>query len=145
MTEATIDRAVGRILCQMERFGLLDGKGKHSITPIDTAADAAVVRKTGEDAAVLLKNDDNTLPLTKEDLHSLVLIGPGAGQTIPIGIPDEKALGIFSRETSTLSALKQETAGDAAVHIGYAVADWPDLCDPSQQPPSRIFVLDNFR
>jgi beta-glucosidase len=123
VSEATIDRAVGRILCQMDRFGLLDGKGKHTITPIDTAADAAVVRKTGQDAAVLLKNSDATLPLTKEDLHSLVLIGPGAGQTIPIGIPDEKALGIFSRETGPLSALRQETAADPAVHIGYAMAD----------------------
>jgi beta-glucosidase len=123
VSEAAIDRAVGRILCQMDRFGLLDGRQKHTITPIDTAADGVVVRKTSEDAAVLLKNSDNTLPLAKEDLHSLVLIGPGAGQTIAIGIPDEKAVGITSREIGPLYALRQEAAGDPAVHIGYAVAD----------------------
>jgi len=123
VTEADIDRAVGHILCQMDRFGLLDGKTKHSITPIDTAADASVVEKTGEDAAVLLKNDDRALPLTPEDLHSLALIGPGAGQTMAIGIPDEKAVGIPAREIGPFYALKKDTADDANVHLHYAVAD----------------------
>ncbi|MGC1359602.1 MAG: glycoside hydrolase family 3 C-terminal domain-containing protein [Silvibacterium sp.] len=123
VSEATITRAVGRILCQMDRAGLLDGKSKHNITPIDTAADAPVVQKTAEDAAVLLKNDDGALPLTKEDLSSLALIGPGAGQTMAIGIADEKAVGIPSREIGTLYALKKDTAGGPAVHITYAVAD----------------------
>jgi beta-glucosidase len=123
VTNAEIDRAVGRILCQIDRFGLLDGKTKHSITPIDTAADAVVVQKTGEDAAVLLKNDGNTLPLTQNDLHSLALIGPGAGQTMAIGIPGEKAVGIPSREIGPYYALKKDTAADANVHLRYAVAD----------------------
>jgi beta-glucosidase len=123
VSEATIDRAVGRILCQMDRFGLLDGKVKHNITPIDIAADAPVVQKTDEDAAVLLKNDGDTLPLTKEDLNSVALIGPGAGQTMAIGIPDEKAVGIHSREIGPFYALEKDTAGNADVHIRYAVAD----------------------
>lgn len=123
VNETTIDRAVGRILCQLDRFGLLDGKGKHDITPIDSGADAPIVQKTGEDAAVLLKNRDNTLPLTKKDLDSLALIGPGAGQTIAIGIPDEKAVGIHSREIGPWYALTKDTAGDPEVHIRYAVAD----------------------
>lgn len=123
VSEATITRAVGRILCQMDRFGLLDGKSKHNITPLDTAGDAQVVEKTGEDAAVLLKNESAALPLTKEDLSSLALIGPGAGQTMAIGIADEKAVGISSREIGTLYALKKDTAGNPDVHIMYAVAD----------------------
>ncbi len=123
VSEAEIDRAVGHILCQMDRFGLLDGKTKHTITPIDTAFDAPVVEKTGEDAAVLLRNDDHALPLTADDLHSLALIGPGAGQTMAIGIPDEKAVGIPSHQIGSYYALKQDTANDPQVHLRYAVAD----------------------
>lgn len=123
VSEATITRAVGRILCQMDRFGLLDGKSKHTVTPLDTAGDARVVEKTGEDAAVLLKNESAALPLTKEDLSSLALIGPGAGQTMAIGIADEKAVGIPAHQVGTLYALKKDTSSDPNVHITYAVAD----------------------
>lgn len=123
VSEATITRAAGRILCQMDRFGLLDGKSKHSITSIDTTFDAKVVEKTAEDAAVLLKNSDDALPLSKQDTSSLALIGPGAGQTIAIGNADEKAVGIPSREIGTYSAMKAITAGDPDVHITYAVTD----------------------
>ena len=123
VSEIDIDRAVGRILCQMDRFGLLDGKSKHTITPVDTAADAPVVEKTGEDAAVLLKNADRTLPLTADDLQSLAMIGPGAGQTIAIGFAEEKSLGILSRQVSSLDALRKDMAGDAHVHFHYAVGD----------------------
>ncbi len=123
MSKATVDRAVGRILLQMDRFGLLDGKSKHSISPIDSATDAPIVLKTAEDAAVLLKNDRNTLPLTQNDLTSLALIGPGAGQIVAIGIPDEKAVGILSREVSPLVALKEAAASNPDVHITYAVGN----------------------
>ncbi len=123
VSEATITRAVGRILYEMDRFGLLNGKSKHDITSLDTAADAPVVEKTAEDAAVLLKNDHAALPLTKQDIHSLAFIGPGAGQTIAIGIAGEKAVGIPAREVGTLYALKRDTAGNPDAHITYAVAD----------------------
>lgn len=123
VSETTIDQAVGRILYEMDRFGYLDGKIKHDITPIDSGFDAPIVQKTAEDAAVLLKNDGGALPLKKEDLHSLALIGPGAGQTMAIGIPVEKAVGIPAREVGTLYALKRDTRSDPDVHITYAVAD----------------------
>jgi beta-glucosidase len=121
--EADIDRAVGHILVQMDRFGLLDHQPKHDITPIDFAADAPVVEKTGEDAAVLLRNEDHALPLASDDLHSLALIGPGAGQTMAIGIPDEKAVGIPAHEIGPFTALQQDTDGNSRVHLRYAVAD----------------------
>jgi beta-glucosidase len=118
--EETITRAVGRILGQMDKFGLLDGKGKHSVTPLQSAADAPIVRKTAEDAAVLLKNEGGVLPLRPADLASLALIGPGAGQTIAIGEPGEKALGIPAHQIGTLAALRK-LAPNAKVN--YAVAD----------------------
>jgi beta-glucosidase len=123
MSEATITRAVGRILFEMDRFGLLDGRSKHDIIPVDSATDAPIVEKTAEDAAVLLKNDHDVLPLKRDDLDSLALIGPGAGQTMAIGIPDEKAVGISAREIGTVVALQKISAGDPHVHITYAVAD----------------------
>jgi len=118
--EETITRAVGRILGQMDKFGLLDGKGKHSVTPVSSAANAPIVRKTGEDAAVLLKNQDGALPLKPADLASVALIGPGAGQTIAIGEPGEKALGIPARQIGTLEALRRLAP---TAKVTYAVAD----------------------
>jgi beta-glucosidase len=55
VSEATITRAAGRVLLEMDRFGFLDGKEKHSITPPAIEANAKVIEKTAEDAAVLLK------------------------------------------------------------------------------------------
>jgi beta-glucosidase len=123
VNEARISQAVGRILYEMDRFGFLDGKSKHDVTPIDPTADAAVIQRTADDAAVLLKNSDDALPLRAEDLNALALIGPGARQTMAIGIADEKAVGIPAREVGAFDALKKDTEGNPGVHIQYAVAD----------------------
>jgi len=119
--EETIDHAIGRILVQMDKFGLLDGHGKHDVTPVPEDDDAEVVRKTGDDAAVLLKNQGDILPLTRPELSSLVLIGPGAGQTIAVGEPGEKSLGLPWRQIGTVQALRELTSTNA--HITYAPAD----------------------
>ena len=118
--EETITAAVGRILVQMDKFGLLDGKGKHNVTAVPVEENAPIVRKTADDAAVLLKNDGGVLPLKEADLASLAMIGPGAGQTIAVGEPGEKALGIPARQFGTVDALR-ELAPNA--QITYAVAD----------------------
>ena len=120
ITEETITAAVGRILVQMDKFGLLDGKGKHDVTAVPVEENAPIVRKTADDAAVLLKNDGGVLPLKEADLASLAMIGPGAGQTIAVGEPGEKALGIPARQIGTVDALR-ELAPNA--QITYAVAD----------------------
>ena len=123
VSETTINCAVGRILFEMDRFGLLNGRPERAVSPAPVADDASIVEKTSEDAAVLLKNDDSALPLKKSDLQSLALIGPGAGQTIAIGQPGEKAVGLPAREIGTVTALRKNTAGMPGVHIAYAVAD----------------------
>ena len=61
------------------------------------------------------------LPLKPADLESLALIGPGAGQTVAVGMTGEKAVGLPEREVGTLAALRQ-LAGSGA-HIAYAVAN----------------------
>jgi beta-glucosidase len=121
VSEDTITRAAGRVLLQMEKFGYLDGKAKLDITPSDIAGNARINEQTAVHAAVLLKNDGGALPLKRADLESLALIGPGAGQTIAVGMTGEKALGLPERQIGTLAALRQ-LAGSGA-HVAYAVAN----------------------
>jgi beta-glucosidase len=118
--ESRVTQAAGRILYEYDRFGLLSGKSKHTVTPEPTAADEQVVQKTGQDAATLLKNTGNALPLSRNALSSLAMIGPGAGQTIATDGGGEKSGGIVSQQTGTVSVLKAEARNAG---ITYAVAD----------------------
>jgi beta-glucosidase len=124
--EATIDRAVARILGQMERFGLLD-RPQSAAQPAGMAAErvieanAATVLKTSEDAAVLLKNQ-SALPLQIARRRSIALIGPGALQDIATGEAGEKALGYPERQISPVDALRRLTAANG-VRIETSVAD----------------------
>ena len=102
MNEAAITRAAGHVLYEMERFGYLDGQSKHDVTAQAIEENARIIEKTGEDAAVLLKNDGGALPLKAADLDSTVLIGPGAGQVMAIGISGERSLGFPEREIGPL-------------------------------------------
>ncbi len=119
VTEATITAAARRVLYEMDRFGYLDGKQKHNITPQDIEQNAAVIQKTAEDAAVLLKNEQ-ALPLKPSDLQSLALIGPTAGQVAAIGTFGERSPGLTDRQISPLDALKKSAPGS---HISFAVDD----------------------
>jgi len=120
ITVETITRAAGRVLVQMEKFGYLDGKNKLDVTPSDIEGNARVIEQTAIHAAVLLKNDGGALPLKPADLESLALIGPGAGQTIAVGMTGEKAVGLPERQIGTLAALRQLAGG---AHVTYAVAN----------------------
>lgn len=120
VTEATVTAAARRVLYEMDRFGYLDGKQKHSVTPQDIEANAAVIRKTAEDAAVLLKNEGGILPLDPAALNGVALIGPTAGQVDAIGTFGERSPGITSRQVGPLGALEKDYPG---AHIAFAVAD----------------------
>ncbi len=133
---AAVTQAARRILLEEDRFGWLDGEPKHSITLVPFDEDVKVIEKTSEDAAVLLKNQDHALPISPRDLKSLAIIGPGAGQTITIGLSMEKAVGIPGREPSPLAALQQATETISDRHMIYAVAD-----DMTGTPiPASLFV-----
>ena len=115
-----VDDAVRRLLTQYQRFGLLDGQQKHTVTPESIKKNAAVVQRTGEDAATLLKNNGNALPLTTSDLASLAMIGPGAGQTMATGGGGEKATGRANRWIGAVQAIEQTTP---SARLDYAVGD----------------------
>ena len=117
VTPADIDRAVGRVLYSIDKFGWLDHAPSLDQTPDPAEAAAPVLRNVATDAAVLLKNDA-ALPLKPGDLDDLALIGPGAGQLVATGLSGEKALGHVSRQVSPLAALKAAAPG---ARIVYAV------------------------
>lgn len=74
--EAAIDRALRRILTQMDRMSLL---GEAPPRPeIDAEVGVPTARDVALAGAVLLRNERGTLPLTPDDLASLVVIGPTA-------------------------------------------------------------------
>ena len=117
--EAQINLALGRVLMQMDKFGLLEKAPKHNITEIDYAHNAPIVQKTGEDAATLLKNQDNILPLSTADLDSTAFIGPTGGILVSIGISGEKAMGLPDHQVGPVPALEKITGKK----LKYAVAN----------------------
>jgi len=120
VTEATVTEAAGRVLLQMQRFGMLDGHGPRRSAPRSIAANALIIEKTAEEAAVLLKNADGALPLRTGRPDSVVLIGPTAGQVDAIGIAGERSLGLPQRQVSPLTALHRLSS---KLDIRYAVDD----------------------
>lgn len=120
VSEAEITAAARYVLYEIDRFGYLDGKQKHSVTAQDLEGNGNIIEKTAEDAAVLLKNDGGALPLKRDDLASLALIGPTAGQVASIGTFGERSPGVPERQVGPLEALRK-LAKDA--RITFAVAD----------------------
>jgi beta-glucosidase len=111
---SAVDRAVRRILVQMDRVGLLDG------TPpprpaLDVEADAAVARDVAIAGAVLLRNEKQALPLGREDLRSVVVIGPTAKTLLVGGGGSSRVIGFTDRQQSPLEALLKEAGPDARI------------------------------
>lgn len=132
ITEATITAAAHRVLYEMARFGYLDGKQKHDITPQDVELNAKVIEGTAEQAAVLLKNEGGLLPLKKADLAGLAMIGPTAGQVDAIGTFGERSPGSPERQVSPADALRKLAPGAKVI---FAVED--DMTG-SPVPPSAL-------
>ncbi|MGH8253362.1 MAG: glycoside hydrolase family 3 protein [Steroidobacteraceae bacterium] len=110
VTDADIDRAVGHVLMQIERFGWLDHAPNHQVGAQDIAGNARIVQRLSERGSVLLKND-GILPIARADLDSLALIGPGAQQTFAIVTGEEQSYGRAAREIGAWQALRSMTQG----------------------------------
>ncbi|WP_263351606.1 beta-glucosidase [Acidicapsa acidisoli] len=123
LDDATITRAAGRVLYEIDKFGYLDhptpGQAGPKEPPVHAVeANAAVIQKTAEDAAVLLKNEDHVLPLKSSE--TVALIGPGAGQTVSIGTAGERSIGWPWRQIGTVQAIAKVAP---EIQVTYAVED----------------------
>ena len=110
LTEAVLDRAVGRILQQKFDRGLfenpyVDAAGVRSNTP----ADDALVREAGGESMILLEND-GTLPLKKG--LTIGLVGPNA---------DRELLGGYSDHPQHFITVRQGLEAYAAENDGTVV------------------------
>ncbi|MGW1375439.1 glycoside hydrolase family 3 C-terminal domain-containing protein [Streptomyces sp. NPDC002446] len=113
--KAVLDRAVSRIVGQMERFGLLD-KNKPPRPERDVAGGTKVAKKVAESGAVLLRNQDRMLPLDAAATDNLAVIGPTAKTPKATGLGSSYV--IPDAATAPLDALTKKL-GDGA-HVSYA-------------------------
>jgi beta-glucosidase len=117
LNKESIRNAAARVLGQIERFGYLDGKQKHSVTQEPVEENALVLRRVAGDAAVLLKND-GVLPISEATLRTTLFIGPGAGQNMAAGDSGEKALGWPERQIGAVEALRRTTGATINYLVG---------------------------
>ncbi|HKU17221.1 MAG TPA: glycoside hydrolase family 3 C-terminal domain-containing protein [Steroidobacteraceae bacterium] len=116
MPQALVDRAAGRLLGQMEKFGFLDGTRVQGPTAVEVEAGARLAREVATEGSVLLKND-GILPLRLQRSSALALIGPTAGQ-LAVGRGAGRAYGFEDREISPLAVIRR-----IAPRTSYAVGD----------------------
>ena len=128
--EVQVDRAVRRILTQMDRFGLLDGSAR-ARPALDSAAGGAVARDVALKGSVLLVNRNDLLPLTTSKLGSIVVVGPTAMHTRVGGGGSSHVLPL--RSDATLAALRRRAPSGTEVRYFPGI----DL-DGVAVPPSAL-------
>ena len=121
--ESRVTEAVGRILYEMDQFGLLSGNSNTRSRQENTAADEQTVLQTAQrrgDAAEERRQRAAAGPATT--LSSLAVIGPGAGQAIATNSGGEAAGGLLEPAASAAEP-RCKAARRRGAHITYAVAD----------------------
>ncbi|MCQ8833284.1 beta-glucosidase [Streptomyces malaysiensis] len=116
--EAQVDRAVGRVLTVMDRFGLLDGDAPPR-PGRDPGAGARTALKVATAGGVLLRNERGTLPLTGPAARSIAVVGPTGA--IPFVSGGGSAHVVPDHAASPLETIR-ERAGEGA-RVDHAVGE----------------------
>ncbi|MEW9556068.1 glycoside hydrolase family 3 protein [Nonomuraea sp. NPDC050783] len=117
LAEAVVDRAVRRILVQLDRFGLLGGGRPRPA--YDAAAGAATARAIALAGAVLLRNERDLLPLDRADLADLAVIGPTAAGPLVGGGGSARV--VPATAEAPLDALRRRAGRKARVRFATGV------------------------
>ncbi|MGW5851425.1 beta-glucosidase [Streptomyces sp. NPDC055254] len=110
--EASVDRAVRRVLTTMDRFGLL-AERPAARPAYGAAAGARTARKVATAGAVLLRNERGTLPLSGAAARSIAVIGP-TGQ-VPFVGGGGSAHVVPDGATAPLTAVRQRAGNGSTV------------------------------
>lgn len=153
-SEATIDKAVKRLMRARFRLGMFDPAEQVDYAQIpydivDSDAHRGLARTVARESMVLLKND-GTLPLDK-DLGSLAVIGPNADQWLMLlgnynGVPGTL--------TTPLEGIREAVSPDTEVHYaqGSEIAEGVPVFDvvpsgvfrtPDGEPGLHVEYFDN--
>ncbi|CDR16840.1 beta-glucosidase family protein [Streptomyces iranensis] len=116
--EAEVDRAAGRVLTVMDRFGLLDG-GAPPRPGRDPGAGARTALKVATAGGVLLRNERGTLPLAGSAARSIAVVGPTG--SIPFVSGGGSAHVVPDHAASPLETIR-ERAGKGA-RVDYALGE----------------------
>jgi beta-glucosidase len=120
LKEAVVDRAVRRILVQMDRVGLL-ASAPRPRPALDAEADAGVALEVAIAGAVLLENARGVLPLGAADYQSLLVMGPTAKVLLAGGGGSAKVLPLHLGSPFDALAKRAGTAAKIAYVPGYDV------------------------
>lgn len=128
ISEAVVDRQLGKLLRTLFRLGIFDPAEKVPYSKIAPSANntpehGVVAQRAADEAMVLLKND-GILPLDAAKLHRVAVIGPNASS-------DEVLVGNYNgHPTAPVTAL----AGIKAALGPNVVVDYVRGCDYGAQP-----------
>jgi beta-glucosidase len=119
ITEAEIDRALGRLFVARFRLGMFDPPervpySKISIAENDSSAHREVARDAAREAIVLLKNEGGVLPLGSST-RRIAVVGPSADD--PVALLGNYN-GISSRQVTPLEGIEQQFP---AAQVRYAL------------------------
>ncbi|HEY0797558.1 MAG TPA: glycoside hydrolase family 3 C-terminal domain-containing protein [Candidatus Baltobacteraceae bacterium] len=120
VTDAAIDRSLGRVLDTAFRLGMFDpvGSGPYDgLAPseIDSAQHRALALKAAEESVALLKNGAGALPLTYPSVRRVAVIGPTANS---VDVLLGNYNGTPSSYTTILSGVRDVAAG-LGINVSY--------------------------
>jgi beta-glucosidase len=129
VSEATIDRAVRRILRAKFLLGMFDQTPHVDPTEAERVANCPEHRQLALQAArqaiILLKNDDNMLPLKRDGMRSIAVIGPDAADLHLGGYAEDPGRGVTLLEGIRRAAGDQIKVFYAeGCRISTATNDW---------------------